>query len=324
MPILSIIVPVYNVEEYIHKCIDSILSQPFSDFELIIVNDGSTDNSGKICNEYASKDSRIKVIHKVNEGQGYARNAGLDYCSGEYISFIDADDYISSDLYEQNIPILLKDKSIDILEFPITIIKNHREFPFQIHGFKVRHHLHTRKEIFEFWSDAGAGVRGFVWQNIYAARIFDNIRFAKMYYEDCEIQSRLLDKVNHVYLSGLGNYYYVQRDGSTLHSPTNICKILDDFKATIPYIKQLITYNAERNLIVKCWITTTDRLINKYVYYGSEKLKMHYNTLNNLGINYYEILKNDSISSKIKIKIIICKIIGLDLFCRMRNLVYKN
>jgi len=99
-PKISIIVPVYKVEQYIHKCIDSILNQTLNDFELILVNDGSPDQCGQICDEYAKCDSRIKVIHKENGGQASARNMGLDIATGEYIGFVDSDDWIEPDMYE--------------------------------------------------------------------------------------------------------------------------------------------------------------------------------------------------------------------------------
>ena len=99
MPKLSIIVPVYKVEQYIHKCVDSILNQTFTDFELILVDDGSPDNCGKICDEYAQKDFRIRVIHQKNSGVSVARNKGLEAATGDYISFVDSDDYISPVMY---------------------------------------------------------------------------------------------------------------------------------------------------------------------------------------------------------------------------------
>lgn len=100
MPKVSVIVPVYKTEKYINRCIDSILSQTFSDIEVILVDDGSPDNCPKICDEYATKDSRVKVIHQKNSGVSSARNAGLKVCCGEYLLFVDADDYISSDMIE--------------------------------------------------------------------------------------------------------------------------------------------------------------------------------------------------------------------------------
>lgn len=99
MPKVSIIVPVYNSENYLARCIDSILAQKFADFELILVNDGSKDNSGKICNQYAQIDSRIIVIHKENGGVSSARNKGLEIANGEWISFVDSDDTIDNSFY---------------------------------------------------------------------------------------------------------------------------------------------------------------------------------------------------------------------------------
>ncbi len=95
-PKISVIVPVYNAEKYLHRCIDSILSQTFTDFELLLIDDGSKDKSGTICDEYAEKDSRVKVFHKKNGGVSSARNLGLDNAKGEWICFVDSDDYIES------------------------------------------------------------------------------------------------------------------------------------------------------------------------------------------------------------------------------------
>ena len=97
---VSIIVPVYNVEEYLRECVDSILNQTYSDVEVILVDDGSTDQSGNICDEYAKMDSRIKVIHKKNGGVSAARNTGIGEASGEYLMFVDSDDAIHPELVE--------------------------------------------------------------------------------------------------------------------------------------------------------------------------------------------------------------------------------
>lgn len=96
MPQISVIVPVYNTEKYLHRCIDSILAQTFTDFELLLVDDGSTDSSGEICNEYAAKDSRVRVFHKANGGVSSARNLGLDNAKGEWITFVDSDDELTA------------------------------------------------------------------------------------------------------------------------------------------------------------------------------------------------------------------------------------
>ncbi|GET12936.1 hypothetical protein SN811_14360 [Ligilactobacillus agilis] len=92
---ISIIVPVYNVEGYLPACLESILAQTFSDFEVILINDGSTDRSAKICREFAQKDERIRLVTQENKGQALTRNRGLDYAQGEYITFVDADDRVA-------------------------------------------------------------------------------------------------------------------------------------------------------------------------------------------------------------------------------------
>ena len=114
MPELSIVVPVYKVEKYLPKCIDSILAQTFRDFELILIDDGSPDNCGAICDDYAARDSRIKVIHQENAGVSAARNAGLDIATGTYLGFVDSDDWIEPEMYETMIA-TAKEKQVDVV-----------------------------------------------------------------------------------------------------------------------------------------------------------------------------------------------------------------
>ncbi|WP_270474901.1 glycosyltransferase [Clostridium cochlearium] len=121
--IISVIVPIYNVKELLPKCIESICSQTYKDLEIILVNDGSTDNCGQICDEYALRDSRIKVIHKVNGGLSDARNAGIKIAKGEYVAFIDSDDYIVNDTYEILVNEAIKN-NLDIVAANALLIKN--------------------------------------------------------------------------------------------------------------------------------------------------------------------------------------------------------
>ena len=100
-PKISVVIPVYNMEKYLKRCLDSIINQTFQDIEIIMVDDGSKDSSGKICDEYKALDDRVKVIHKQNAGLGFARNSGMEIATGEYISFVDSDDYIELDMYEK-------------------------------------------------------------------------------------------------------------------------------------------------------------------------------------------------------------------------------
>lgn len=121
MPELSIIVPVYKVEKYLPKCIDSILAQTFTDFELILIDDGSPDRCGEVCDAYAARDSRIRVIHQKNQGVSAARNAGLDVACGTYLGFVDSDDWIEPEMYETMIA-TAKEKQVDVVVCGITDI----------------------------------------------------------------------------------------------------------------------------------------------------------------------------------------------------------
>ncbi len=120
MPEVSVVVPVYKAENYIHKCIESILSQTFTDFELILVDDGSPDSCGIICEEYAVKDSRISVIHQKNGGPSAARNTGLSVATGKYICFVDSDDYIAENTLSVAVPQM--EKGYDLVVFRFTMI----------------------------------------------------------------------------------------------------------------------------------------------------------------------------------------------------------
>lgn len=125
-PQISIIVPVYNVEQYLPQCIDSILDQTFSDFELLLIDDGSPDKSGEICDEYAKKDNRIRVFHKENGGVSSARNLGLDNAESEWVTFVDADDWISKKYIENLYAPILSDNEIEFVQAGCTNYVNNK------------------------------------------------------------------------------------------------------------------------------------------------------------------------------------------------------
>lgn len=107
-PSISIIVPVYNIEEYLPRCIESILRQTYTNLQLVLVDDGSKDRSGALCDEYAKKDSRILVVHKENGGSSSARNRGIEVATGEYLGFVDSDDYVEPDMYGKMVTAILE------------------------------------------------------------------------------------------------------------------------------------------------------------------------------------------------------------------------
>jgi len=127
-PIISVIIPVYNMEHYLERCMNSIINQSFKKLEIIIVDDGSTDNSGKMCDDYTLSDDRIKVIHKENGGLGFARNSGIEIATGKYISFIDSDDYINLDMYEKLYNTLITEKADTCIYGYIRMINDNAQY----------------------------------------------------------------------------------------------------------------------------------------------------------------------------------------------------
>lgn len=179
---ISMIVPVYQVEKYIAQCIESVLNQTFSDFELILIDDGSKDNSGAICDSYAAKDDRIIVIHTKNNGAATARNIGMERASGKYITFLDGDDYLAENmlarLYEK-----IENSDYDIVVSDFLNILPDEKDNFTLHlqertvsGREVLEHLKNEKNY---------GVWTIVWNKIYKREVLENLRFPDgKYFED--------------------------------------------------------------------------------------------------------------------------------------------
>jgi glycosyltransferase involved in cell wall biosynthesis len=215
MPKISIIVPIYNMEKYLPRCIDSILSQTFRDLEVILVNDGSTDNSENICREYAGRDNRIVALSKKNGGLSSARNMGLDAARGQYIGFVDSDDYIEKDMYEllyQNIFRYCAD--ISICSF-YTVYPGGRILHMKPQGIKK---VFDKKEAIRTLLSR-EHFENHVWDRLYRKALFDDIRFPeKELYEDIAVTYRLFDRCNGIVYDSHPKYYYVQRNGSIVNS----------------------------------------------------------------------------------------------------------
>ncbi|MFA7127357.1 MAG: glycosyltransferase [Bacilli bacterium] len=210
MPTLSIIVPVYNVEKYIHQCIDSILAQTFTDYELILVDDGSPDRCGKICDDYAKKDNRIVVLHKNNGGVSDARNAGLNVARGEYIGFIDGDDYITHDMYEKLLYACI-DNNADMSTCGRHNVYENKITPrFSFEGSLVW----SSKEAMERLLTRD-NIGSSVCDKLFNRKLFEKMRFPlDQYYEDIIIMPQLLFVANKIVHIGESKYYYNRRPDS--------------------------------------------------------------------------------------------------------------
>lgn len=218
MPKLSIIVPVYKVEQYIHKCVDSILNQTFTDFELILVDDGSPDNCGSICDEYAQKDKRIRVIHKDNGGVSEARNLGIDESKGEYISFVDSDDFIDANMYREMLA-FLEANNLDIVCTDTYIVHGDRK------KFKPRY---LKDMIFENGTAITENLNGnldnAVWNKVYKKEVIADIRFPlNRRYEDVATVYKWIFNARKVGYLSKPHYYYIKLDSSFIGTSFN-CK----------------------------------------------------------------------------------------------------
>ena len=220
MPKLSIIVPIYNVEKYLSRCIESILNQTFREFELILINDGSTDNFKEICEKYKKIDSRIIVVNKKNGGVSSARNFGIDISRGEYIGFVDPDDFIDSNMYEILFNI------INLYQSDIVICDYYKVSEYNIKKYEEIQ-LNNKGIIVENINNIDAIERIltvgekfiFAWNKIYKRRLFENLRYNEgMIYEDEFLAHRILYRCNKVSIINSSLYYYVQRKGSIVNS----------------------------------------------------------------------------------------------------------
>lgn len=214
-PRISIIVPVYNVEEYIFECIDSILNQTFTDFELILVNDGSNDNSGNICEKYKAIDNRIKVIHKQNGGLSDARNEGLKIANGDYIGFVDSDDIISSNMYE--ILYNLAEKyNADISSCAMKSFSNNLDNNSSINNGNIR--MFKGQDIIKAHYEGKLNQIS-ACNKLYRNNLFEEIKFPKgRIYEDISIIYKLYAKCNTLVESKSDLYFYRRREGSITKS----------------------------------------------------------------------------------------------------------
>ena len=238
MPQISVIVPVYKVENYLHRCIDSILSQTYTDFELILVDDGSPDNCGKICDEYAVKDHRVHVIHKENGGVSKARNAALDVATGEYICFCDSDDYLKNDYLETLFNTLVETKS-DCVSCNCTLVDDIGEKEVWTWNSKEYRLINPlEKEVFIKDVVLKNKIIWAMWGRIFKKKIIEenyirvcetcenfaeDLGFFLMYYVHC-------DNAVHIDYAG---YFYYQRDNSIMS------KTMTDVKLNPSYISGL-------------------------------------------------------------------------------------
>lgn len=321
---ISIIVPVYNVERYLDNCISSILEQSFTDFELIIVNDGSKDNSGRICDEYKDRDFRIKVIHQENSGLSAARNAGIQASQGTYITFIDSDDFIHSNM----VAILYNNmmgNNADISICDYHLVYEGKEIPkdFGDNNLKVYNNIEGVKKIVEK-SEASMII---ACSKLYRRSLFDDICYpVGKYHEDEFVTYKLFYKSTKIVVTDAKLYYYLKRSNSITGSTYSIKRLekLEALEEAIMFFKNennkelthLAEYRYLLNIQIAYYRVKYEINFNKVI---MDKLKIQYNK------NFKEFsgsnIKNISIAKRIILRIffmfpnLYCVLIRIFLIC---------
>ena len=242
MELVSVIVPVYNVEKYLARCIQSVCGQSYQGLEIILVDDGSKDKSGVICDEYAERDGRIKVIHKENGGLGDARNAGVEKAEGKYLLFVDSDDRIHENLVRNTVETAEKNQADMVIFDYIGEEENGNltdRFTFPFSANRVIEVAEEKELIMRSCSAVNKLIRRELWKE-------SGFQFPKgRYYEDLATIPKVMTKTKKIVYLPEVYYYYLMRDGSIMHS-RNFEKNYEDRTWAVD---QLLEYFERENLI---------------------------------------------------------------------------
>ena len=310
-PLISVIIPVYNVEKYLPRCLESIICQAYENIEIIIVNDGSTDNSENICQNYMKRDNRIKLINQKNSGAAVARNIGIDYANGEYIGFVDSDDIVCSDMYEKLLKNIIKTNAdISICDFIETKQLNYTDET-KSNNTKFNLQVYNTDEIVSKFLRINSYEQYFsVWNRLYKAELFENIRFTEgIINEDVDFSYKIFLSSKLVCVSKEPLYYYYVGNNSITRNKLTP-KDLDLF-ISWDNVLNYAEINDKKNIEsikVNCARSRFTLLI-KYAMYGCSNFDnfelIKKEMINYVRRNIYILLRCDGIDIKRKIAIVI-------------------
>lgn len=267
--LISVIVPVYNSEKYLKKCLNSIISQTYKNLEIILIDDGSTDESGRICDSYKKNDDRIIVFHTKNNGVAAARNQGIRSAKGEYIAFVDSDDYIAENMYELLINRMLKDKS------DIAVCSMYR---IELNGIKrIQDRLFLDNIVMDRDRFMECFIRkesGYLMNKIYKRKLFQNVVFpVGKYFEDLVTMLQLITNSSKISYVDDPLYYYCKNVGSItttyLDSPKKIYDRYTEAERATELLKNNYSINiSNRFLATQChsMLSVYEKIYNKKEY----------------------------------------------------------
>lgn len=299
--LITVIVPIYNVADYLERCIKSIQEQSFKALEIILVDDGSTDNSGHICDEYAVVDERIKVIHKKNGGLSDARNSGLKVASGKWVAFIDSDDYIAKDtLAILHSSALENDCQIAVCNMVRVFEDDTKELFYRPTTEKVVLKAEKRFETLHQPS---------VCNKLFELRLFDNVQFPRgKYYEDTFVYHILINKAKKVVLTGYDGYFYLSRRGSILGQPQYTNRYFDFVEAVYAraiYLieNRVVKYDVEACLSLYAAVSNAE----KYIIRTKDNQQKFLQLKKWYDVSYKYLINRKNVSFKQKIRLVLLK-----------------
>lgn len=314
---LSIIIPVYNVQAYLEECLNSIVNQNIDNFEIIVINDGSTDGSEDIIDKFTRRYKFIKKVNKKNGGPGAARNIGIKLAAGKYIGFIDSDDYIEKNMFKNMLDIAEKTDS-DIIMCDVELFKdNEREKKWYLSTKKKNYNkIINNEDVLKLYlSDR---IKGFAWNKIYKRSIFieNNIVYEEgVYYEDIYMSLILFTYAKKIYLVNKAYYKYRQRDGNITSGITE--KHLEDYNNNT---KKSINFMNENKLFEELtdykkafevsFMNSILELYYKHFNFNTKKInENYYKYFNeyNYDISYKDIFFKSALNSEHKKKYILNK-----------------
>lgn len=252
MELVSIIIPVYKVEKYLNKCVESVVNQTYKNLEIILVDDGSPDNCPNMCEDWVKKDSRIKVIHRKNGGLSAARNSGIEVAKGEYFCFVDSDDYVAKD-YVKSLYESLKSNNADMAICEVTEVNEKYNV---IDDKKTRERLtncvKTGLELLDLILPAKTYAYVVAWNKLYKRKLFNNLRYAEgKIHEDEYIIHRIFARCNRVAIIDKPLYYYLKRGDSIIGIGFNIKRIdaLEAFEDRFKLCKEINQHKLARKAL---------------------------------------------------------------------------
>lgn len=321
-PEISVIVPVYNARGYLSKCVNSILSQGVESMEILLIDDGSTDGSGDLCDELARSDKRIKVIHKSNGGVNTARNMGLNHMSGDYVMFMDADDFLEPDTLQCNMQLLDVDKSIDIVQFPMKQMSGETFVNIRGCDYPMQHTIYEGSlDLILNWYNSRSPILGELPSKIYRSYIFKeyHLREDMHFMEDVYTIPDFAVRANKVMVSTLGGYIYAIREGSAVNSTFTVAKMTDRCRTYIHIYQSLCILAKNRFERVDYFFDTFQECLNLSVMcVKTDELDSFISFLsaNKVGLRYF-----GRLSKKKKVWSLICLCLPLRMICSLYSLI---